>query len=285
MRVRALRATLCSLTFLATTAGLSAPALAGGTSKGVAGGTSAGVATPATSTSGTTPATSSETATAVTGGSTTSTPPTAAPTTKKAKVHAPVTARSSSVLYRGPVYERTATGEVIPYVAPPPVGQTNGETGGSIADLAAASKPDLLVPGSTARYVNGLAAAPMSAPEAVQEIIWAGNQLIGLPYIYGGGHASFISPGYDCSGTVSFALHGASLISAPMDSSEFEGWGGHGVGRWVTIFTNPEHAYMTVAGLRLDTSSADDPSNEQGPRWRPLRPANAGFMIRHPLGL
>jgi cell wall-associated NlpC family hydrolase len=276
--VRALRATLCGLTFLATTAGCAAPALAAGV-KGVSGGTSAGAAAVTTTTA-------AETSPAVTGGSTTATSAPAAPVTKKpAGPHAPVTARSSSVLYKGPVYEKTATGEVVPYVVPPPMGQTNGDTGGSIADLAATSKPDLLVPGSTARYVDGLAAAPISAPPAVQEIIWAGNQLIGLPYIYGGGHASFVSPGYDCSGTVSFALHGASLISTPMDSSEFEGWGGHGIGRWVTIFTNPEHAYMTVAGLRLDTSSADDPSNEQGPRWRPLRPANAGFMMRHPVGL
>jgi hypothetical protein len=136
-----------------------------------------------------------------------------------------------------------------------------------------------------ARYVNGLAAAPMSAPLAVQEIIWAGNELIGLPYIFGGGHASFISPGYDCSGTVSFALHGAGLISTPEDSSEFMVTQSHGIGRWVSIFSNPEHAYMTVAGLRLDTSSADDPSNQQGPRWRPLRPANSGFTVRHPLRL
>ena len=141
------------------------------------------------------------------------------------------------------------------------------------------------MPGSIARYVNGLAAAPMSAPAAVQQIIWAGNQIIGLPYIYGGGHASFESPGYDCSGTVSFALHGASLLAAPEDSSEFMVWGSHGVGRWVTIFSNAGHAYMTVAGLRLDTSAADDPSNQQGPRWRPLRTGNGGFTVRHPLGL
>jgi cell wall-associated NlpC family hydrolase len=146
-------------------------------------------------------------------------------------------------------------------------------------------RPELEVPGTTARYVDGLAAAPMSAPLAVQQIIWAGNELIGLPYIYGGGHASFISPGYDCSGTVSFALHGANLLATPEDSSEFEKWGSHGAGRWVTIFSNPEHAYMTVAGLRLDTSAANDPSNLQGPRWRPLRPANEGFTIRHPLGV
>jgi cell wall-associated NlpC family hydrolase len=282
LRVRALRATLCSLTFLATLAGFATPALAGG-GKRVSGGTSAGAAAEGGS-SAATSTTTTGASTTVTGGSTTSS--SNAPTTKKpAGPHAPVTARSSSVLYKGPVYEETATGQIVPYVVPPPVGQTNGATGGSVADLAATTKPELLVPGSMARYVDGLAAAPMAAPLAVQEIIWAGNQLIGLPYIYGGGHASFISPGYDCSGTVSFALHGASLISTPMDSSEFMAWGGHGIGRWVTVFTNPEHAYMTVAGLRLDTSPVDDPSNEEGPRWRPLRPANPGFLVRHPVGL
>ena len=117
--------------------------------------------------------------------------------------------------------------------------------------------------------------ADVGARRRSRQIIWAGNQIIGLPYIYGGGHESFISPGYDCSGTVSFALHGAGLLTTPEDSSEFEAWGSHGTGRWVTIFSNPGHAYMTVAGLRLDTSAADDPSNQQGPRWRPLRAATA----------
>jgi hypothetical protein len=162
-----------------------------------------------------------------------------------------------------------------------PAGTTSTQrsAGGPLA------RPQLLVPGTTARYVDGLAAAPMQAPAAVQEVIWAGNELIGLPYIYGGGHASFVSPGYDCSGTVSYALHGAGLLAVPEDSSEFMLSGSHGLGRWVTIFSNPDHAYMTVAGLRLDTSAADDPSNQQGPRWRPLRPANQGFRARHPLGL
>jgi hypothetical protein len=153
-----------------------------------------------------------------------------------------------------------------------------------VVALAAAIHPQLLVPGVTARVVNGIAAAPMGAPAAVREIIWSSNAIIGLPYIFGGGHASFSSPGYDCSGTVSFALHGARLLSTPMDSSEFERWGGRGVGQWVTVFANPGHAYLTVAGLRLDTSAADDPSNQQGPRWRPLRPANGGFRVRHPQG-
>jgi cell wall-associated NlpC family hydrolase len=218
------------------------------------------------------------------------TPPAPAPgatSTTVVPAHAaPVTAKTPNVTYKGPVYEKTATGEIVPYVPPAPAGVPSTSGGAAVAASVAEGKPDLLVPGSLARYVDGLAAAPEAAPAAVQEIIWAGNQLIGLPYIYGGGHnMTFISPGYDCSGTVSFALHGAALLTAPEDSSEFMAWGSAGVGGWVTIFSNPGHAYMTVAGLRLDTSAADDPTNEQGPRWRPLRPSNGGFTIRHPVGL
>ncbi len=235
---------------------------------------------------------------------------TGAPAKPRKPLHtAPVTAKSPNLAYSGPVYERTASGAIVPYAPVPggsavlagkqvsasaassaggaaPTTPSGSATGTSLENLPGPTpRPELLVPGTTARYVNGLAAAPMSVPAAIQEIIWAGNELIGLPYVYGGGHASFVSSGYDCSGTVSFALHGASLLTTPEDSSELMVWGSHGVGRWVAIFSNPEHAYMTVAGLRLDTSSADDPSNQQGPRWRPLRPANSGFTVRHPLGL
>jgi cell wall-associated NlpC family hydrolase len=252
--MRSCSVALCSLTILA--AGASG-ALANGTG-GVA------VVTPATGTAGG-------------AHSTTPAPPPHA---------SPVTAKTPNVTYAGPVYEKTTAGAIVPYVAPAPAGEAGSASGGAAVTATSEGKPDLLVPGSLARYVDGLAAAPMSAPASVQAIIWAGNQLIGLPYIYGGGHdATFISPGYDCSGTVSFALHGAALLTAPEDSSEFMLWGAAGIGRWVTIFSNPGHAYVTVAGLRLDTSSADDPSNEQGPRWRPLRPANAGFTVRHPVGL
>jgi cell wall-associated NlpC family hydrolase len=197
----------------------------------------------------------------------------------------PVTAKTASLAYSGPVYEKTATGEVIPYAPSSAVEGEGGATGGVPVSVAAPAKPQLLVPGVLTRYVDGLAAAPMGAPASVQEMVWAGNQLVGLPYIYGGGHQSFVSPGYDCSGTVSFALHGGDLLQTPEDSSELAAWGSHGAGRWVTIFANGGHAYMTVAGLRLDTSAADDPSNQQGPRWRPLRPANEGYTVRHPLGL
>jgi cell wall-associated NlpC family hydrolase len=229
----------------------------------------------------------------------------------------PITAKTPNILYKGPVYEKTATGEVVPYVAPAKASATTDtttptpSTGGSVAvpsepeastlatsipgELTSGDgmtpatgptlRPELLVPGTTARFVDGLAAAPEGVPAVIQDIIWAGNELIGLPYIYGGGHGSFVSPGYDCSGTVSYALHGASLLTVPKDSSEFETWGSHGAGRWIAIFSNPGHAYMTVAGLRLDTSPAEDPADLEGPRWRPLRQTNAGYVVRHPLGL
>ncbi len=199
--------------------------------------------------------------------------------------HAPITAKTPRLHYTGPVYELALTGQMSPYVPATTEEALDESTGGSVVSTVAPTKPRLLVPGRLARLINGLAAAPMEAPEEVKDIIWAGNEIVGLPYIYGGGHASFHSPGYDCSGTVSYALHGADLLPAPEDSSELESFGGHGVGEWVTVFANPGHAYMDVAGLRLDTSAADDPSNQQGPRWRPLRPQNAGYTVRHPAGL
>jgi cell wall-associated NlpC family hydrolase len=221
----------------------------------------------------------------------------------------PITARTPRLSYNGPVYERTASGQIVPYssatAAPTatstPTAQASSTLTGGSSVLAATTpaaatptpaqpagpipKPQLLVPGHLARYIAGLAAAPMAAPAAVQRVIWAANEIIGLPYVFGGGHASFTASGYDCSGTVSFALHGGSLLTVPEDSSEFEGWSSHGAGRWIAVFANPGHAYMDVAGLRLDTSAADDPSNQQGPRWRPLRAENGGYTIRHPLGL
>jgi len=131
---------------------------------------------------------------------------------------------------------------------------------------------------------DGLAAAPSSAPLEVKEAIWSANEIIGRPYVYGGGHASFKSKGYDCSGTVSYALHGGDLLDSPLDSGSFMSWGKGGRGEWITIFTNEGHAYVVIAGIRLDTSAADDPNGGEGPRWRPLRGSNSGFTVRHPDG-
>jgi len=190
--------------------------------------------------------------------------------------------QSADYVYSGPVYIETATGTVVPYIRQTMAADVSG---GTIAGTTTNGLPHLLVPGSTAEIVHGIAAAPESAPAAVQLVIWAANRIIGRPYVYGGGHHSFASKGYDCSGTVSYALHGGALLRSPLDSSQFASWGTGGQGQWMTILTNPAHAYLDVAGLRLDTSTADDPSNEQGPRWRPLRPANTGYTLRHPLGM
>jgi hypothetical protein len=131
---------------------------------------------------------------------------------------------------------------------------------------------------------DGLAAAPIDAPPEVQAAIWAANTIIGLPYVYGGGHGSFKSRGYDCSGTVSFALHGANLLRTPLDSGSFMRWGLAGDGSWFTVYTNPGHAFAVIAGLRLDTSPAGDRGGLRGPRWRPVLRSTRGFKARHPLG-
>jgi cell wall-associated NlpC family hydrolase len=147
------------------------------------------------------------------------------------------------------------------------------------------------VPGTVARLrADGTASAPAAAPPAVKAAIWAANELTDRPYVYGGGHASFAARGYDCSGTVSFALHAAGLLSSPLDSGSFMAWGARGRGRWITVYTNPGHAYAVIAGLRLDTSAAGVPyasagkAVERGPRWRPAPRSAAGFVRRHPAG-
>lgn len=140
------------------------------------------------------------------------------------------------------------------------------------------------VPGAVAQIVDGVAFAPADAPDEVKRVIWAGNRIVGLPYRYGGGHGAFQDAAYDCSGTVSFALHGAVLVKRPRDSSGYFRFGLAGPGAWITVYTRSSHAYMTVAGIRLDTSAADDPSGDKGPRWRPVRPSDAGFKVRHPVG-
>jgi cell wall-associated NlpC family hydrolase len=143
-----------------------------------------------------------------------------------------------------------------------------------------------LTPEQTATILpTGYAAAPETAPQEVKDAIAAANEIVGKPYVYGGGHTTnFLSRGYDCSGTVSYALHGADLLSRPLDSSSFMRWGVKGPGTWFTVYTNPSHAFMVIAGLRLDTSAAGDPSGAKGPRWRPVLRNTKGFTARHPNG-
>ena len=142
-----------------------------------------------------------------------------------------------------------------------------------------------VVEGDTAKLLStGLAAAPADAPDEVQQAVWAANEIIGKPYRYGGGHRRVNDSGYDCSGTVSYALIGAGLQESPLDSGKFMNWGERGKGDWITVFTNPGHPYVVIAGLRLDTSAAGDPDGGKGPRWRPTLRKNRGFKARHPDG-
>lgn len=159
--------------------------------------------------------------------------------------------------------------------------------GGAEYGATPPSKQRVFVPGTKAVLMdNGLAAAPADAPTAVQEAVFAANEIVGKPYRYGGGHRSFKDTGYDCSGTISYALHGAKLLKSPLDSGSFMRWGKKGRGDWITVFTNPGHAFVVIAGLRLDTSAAGERrSSGKGPRWRQNLRGGRGFRARHPQGL
>jgi cell wall-associated NlpC family hydrolase len=129
---------------------------------------------------------------------------------------------------------------------------------------------------------TGLAVAPRSAPDRVARVIAGGNEIAKFPYIWGGGHGSFVDNGYDCSGSVSYALAAGGLLKAPLTSGALESWGKPGPGKWITVFANGGHVYMYVAGLRFDTSGRSGP---RGTRWQAAVRSNAGFVARHPPGL
>ena len=128
---------------------------------------------------------------------------------------------------------------------------------------------------------DGLAVAPSSAADEVKAIISAGNAIATKPYKYGGGHARWNDSGYDCSGSVSYVLHAAGLLSRALDSTGFMSWGERGRGTWITIRANSGHAYMIVAGLRFDTSAL----RQTGNRWSEQMRSASGYTGRHPSGL
>jgi peptidoglycan hydrolase-like protein with peptidoglycan-binding domain len=128
---------------------------------------------------------------------------------------------------------------------------------------------------------DGLAVAPAGAPPQVQAIIAAGNEIASKPYKYGGGHGKWDDSGYDCSGSVSYALHGAGLLDEALPSGSFTSWGDPGPGQWVTIYANGGHMYMVVAGLRFDTSGRSNHNS----RWQTEQRSSAGYVVRHPPGL
>jgi hypothetical protein len=136
-------------------------------------------------------------------------------------------------------------------------------------------------PAGKALIVRGRALAPLDAPAAVRRVIAAANKIRAKPYIWGGGHGRWWDAGYDCSGAVSFALHGGEFLSSPLPSGPMEHWGSSGAGRWITVYANAGHAFAVIAGLRWDT--VGDTSGT-GPRWHDSMVSTAGFVARHPEG-
>ena len=142
---------------------------------------------------------------------------------------------------------------------------------------------DVCTPTAKAKLLdNGMLIPPKSAPAKVKAVITAANKIRSKPYIFGGGHARWWDKGYDCSGAVSYALHGGDFLESPLPSTSFAKWGEEGEGRWITVFTNPGHAYAVIAGWRWDTSGSTN--GETGPRWREESRSSAGFLARHPAG-
>jgi peptidoglycan hydrolase CwlO-like protein len=148
---------------------------------------------------------------------------------------------------------------------------------GALEDEIGTSVPG---PGERAMLVDGEAVAPADAPLVVKAVIEAANEINDKPYIWGGGHGSFVDDGYDCSGAVSYALHGGGLLSSPLDSGGLTSWGEPGAGNWITVYANYGHVYLVVAGLRFDTSM----TGGNGPRWSSAMRSPGGFIARHPSG-
>lgn len=137
-------------------------------------------------------------------------------------------------------------------------------------------------PDSTAILLTGVALAPPHAPQAVKGAINAANTIVGRPYVWGGGHGSFYDDSYDCSGAVSFALFGGGLIPRPLTSSDLMHWGAPGPGKWITVYANPGHTFVEIAGLRFDTVGDEQGT---GPRWHLATASTGSFVARHPPGL
>jgi cell wall-associated NlpC family hydrolase len=136
--------------------------------------------------------------------------------------------------------------------------------------------------GPRARVLSdGTAVAPENAPDVVKRVIMAANEIAKFPYKWGGGHGAWRDDGYDCSGSVSFALAGAGLLKSPLTSGGFLNYGAPGRGRWITIYTNPGHMFMVVGGLRFDTSG----QGRAGTRWQAEPRSTAGLVARHIPGL
>jgi hypothetical protein len=169
-------------------------------------------------------------------------------------------------------------------VAVPAAAQTGGSgPPGSTTTTTSPQPAPVGPPGRAKLRKDGTAVAPADAPPAIQQAIAAGNAIHTYPYRWGGGHRSFYDSGYDCSGSVSYVLHAAGMLSSPMTSGGFaSSWGAPGKGRWITVYGNAGHVYMIVAGLRYDTSSGGDRWNQgSGPRWRKKKRKPVGYTGKY----
>jgi hypothetical protein len=158
------------------------------------------------------------------------------------------------------------------------------------SDGAASPSDPRYRPAKKAKIVGGYAIAPKSAPRRVKRAIEAANEIVAKPYKYGGGHASVKDRGYDCSGTVSYALIGAGLLKRPRDSTGFMRWASKGEGKWISVYAHGGHAFAVIAGLRLDTGARDPKGRRYGqapgtgPRWNKTMRDASGYRVRHPAG-
>ena len=207
------------------------------------------------------------------------TPP---PLTPRATGALPTRNRSAKVV--APVAGETAASAALPVedpadATPVPTGAASSTARGSLkgdtgpTSDAAISQADVLK--------NGIALPPIEAPQPVRQIIEAGNSIARAPYLWGGGHGKWLDTGYDCSGSVSYALAAAGLLNAPLASGPLMRWGQPGKGKWVTIYSNPGHVFLVVAGVRFDTSGA----RNTGSRWQKSMRPTGGYVARHPPGL
>jgi cell wall-associated NlpC family hydrolase len=187
--------------------------------------------------------------------------------------------RSTSTISR-----RLATIAVLAFsIAALAASPAGAQSGGTSAPGGDTTVPTETVPGAKAKLLkSGKAVAPADAPEAVKRVIAAGNRIRKKPYVYGGGHKSFKSKGYDCSGAVSFVLRAAGVLESPLPSGSLMKWGEAGKGSWITVYANAGHTYAVVAGLRWDTSAVGEPVNRgSGPRWRSTKRSPKGYVARH----
>jgi cell wall-associated NlpC family hydrolase len=211
-------------------------------------------------------------------------PRSAAPLTPRASATDPLPTRNRRAQVVEPVAGETAASAALPVESnPTPASRPTGAASATSAPRlkrdtgptsdAAVSQADVLK--------NGIALPPIEAPEPVRQIIEAGNYIARTPYLWGGGHGRWLDHGYDCSGSVSYALARAGLLNAPLDSGRLMGWGAPGTGKWITIYANTGHVYLVVAGVRFDTSGV----RSNGSRWQKEMRSGGGFVARHPPGL